>query len=337
MSTPSGDREHILAPEYNLRPGVSELKGRDGATYLQFASHMVTFYQQTYGELSRFFQALREGRLLGSRCTKCRQVMVPAATWHCPDCDFAAMEPIDLPHRGVLAATAPITIFPSSSFIGMAPFARGYVDVATDAKVASFMPARLETTTGLPRPGIFVKGVRLKLVFEDERQGTIRDCFWVPESEIPAALLDRQPLLASALDFSSPPAPAVKRDPTYAAAFTRAVAAVQGMAANVAKSPRAQADLAGRTHAIGVRTGGGECTLRVAGGNLEVRDGIAGEPDFTMVADDPAFLARWAADGSLTDAAVEGTLWLPNRAAFAVLPVLDRLPRSIRRDLRDRA
>ena len=37
MSTPSGDREHILAPEYNLRPGLSELKGRDGATYLQFA------------------------------------------------------------------------------------------------------------------------------------------------------------------------------------------------------------------------------------------------------------------------------------------------------------
>ena len=36
----------------------------------------------------------------------------------------------------------------------------------------------------------------------------------------------------------------------------------------------------------------------------------------------------------LTDAAVEGALWLPNREAFAVLPALDRLPRSIRRDMK---
>jgi hypothetical protein len=43
---------------------------------------------------------------------------------------------------------------------------------------------------------------------------------------------------------------------------------------------------------------------------------------------------RWAADGSLTDAAVEGTLWLPNKQAFSLLPILDRLPRSVRRDLR---
>ena len=126
-------REMILGEAWNLPREVGEVKGKDPGTYLQFNSHMVTFYQQTYGELSRFFLALREGRLIGSRCPRCGQVNVPAATWHCPTCDFVEMEEVDLPHRGVLAATAPITIFPSASFIGDAPFARGYVDVATDA------------------------------------------------------------------------------------------------------------------------------------------------------------------------------------------------------------
>ena len=217
---------------------VSEVKGKDPGTYLQFNTHMVTFYQQTYGELSRFFLALRDGRLIGSHCGKCKQVMVPAATWHCPTCDFAEMKEVDLPHRGVLAATAPITIFPSASFIGDAPFARGYVDVATDAPIASFLPSRLRTTTGLPRPGIFVKGLELKLVFEDTRIGSIRDIFWVPMSEVPAKLRDKQPLLASALNFETPPAPAVERSKAGEKATKDALAAMKTLAGKIGKSPR---------------------------------------------------------------------------------------------------
>jgi hypothetical protein len=109
------ERRMILGDVWNLPREVSEVKGKDPGTFLQFNTHMVTFYQQTYGELSRFFLALRDGRLIGSRCGTCRQVMVPAATWHCPTCDFAEMKEVDLPHRGVLAATAPITIFPSAT------------------------------------------------------------------------------------------------------------------------------------------------------------------------------------------------------------------------------
>ncbi len=325
-------REKILGEVWNLPREVGEVAGKDPGTYLQFNTHMVTFYQQTYGELSRFFLALREGRLIGSRCSRCQQVMVPAASWNCPTCDFAEMQEIDLPHRGVLAATAPITIFPSASFLGDAPFARGYVDVATDAPIASFLPSRLRTTTGLPRPGIFVKGVELKLVFEDERQGSIRDIYWVPMSEVPAKLRDKKPLLASQLDFARPKAPAVERSPEAGKALGEALSAMRGLAAKVGKSPRAQKDLAGRTHAIGVKTGGGNFTLRVAGSGLRVAEGIPQKADFVMVATDPAVFTRWVADGSLTDAAVEGKLWLPNREAFGVLPILDRLPRSVRRD-----
>jgi uncharacterized OB-fold protein len=297
---------------------------------------MVTFYKQTYGEHSRFFMALREGKLIGARCSECHQVMVPAATWHCSNCNFAEMTEVELPHRGVLAHTAPITIFPSASFIGDAPFARGYVDVATDAPIASYLPSRLRTTSGLERPGIFVQGTELKLVFEDDREGSIRDIFWVPMSEIPEKLKGKQPVFTSELDFSTPPPPEVKADESKRRIKDEAVAAMKKLAEEVEHSKRAQADLADRTHAIGVKTGGGDFTLRVSGSRISVTDGLADEREFTMVADDPTIFSQWVEDGSLTDAAVEGTLWLPHKQAFQVLPILDRLPRSTRRDLRDR-
>lgn len=327
--------EPVLPLDFNIPYDVSELQGRDGETYLQFATHMVTFYKQTYGEHSRFFMALRDGRLIGSKCEECGQVMVPAATWHCPNCGFREMTEIELPHRGVLAATAPITIFPSASFIGDAPFCRGYVDVAVDAPIASYLPSRLRTTTGLERPGIFVKGTELKLVFEDERNGSIRDIFWVPVSEIPAELVSKEPLLASELDFATPPAPAVESTDEKKAELARAIEAMKELAENVGRSRRAQNDLRDRTHVIGVRTGGGEFGIRVDGSRLKIEESLPDSPEFTMVTEDPAIFSGWVRDGSLTDAVVEGSLWLPHKEAFQVLPILDRLPRSTRRDLKD--
>lgn len=333
MTIPKG--QPALPVDFNLESEVSEIEGRDGETYLQFTTHMVTFYKQTYGEHSRFFMALRDGRLIGAHCSQCKQVMVPAATWHCPNCNFAEMTEIDLPHRGVLAYTAPITIFPSASFLGDAPFARGYVDVATEAPIASFLPSRLRTTTGLERPGIFVKWIELKLVFEDVRQGSIRDIFWVPMTEVPLGLRDKKPLLASELDFTTPEPPAVHKDAVKTAALEEAITAMRRLAEDVGKSRRAQADLAGRQHLVGVNTGGGDFSISVADSRLSIVEGLSAGAEHTLVADDPAIFTRWVHDGSLTDAAVEGTLWLPHKEAFQLLPVLDRLPRSTRRDLRD--
>ncbi|MBI4565086.1 MAG: hypothetical protein HY716_10385 [Planctomycetes bacterium] len=333
MTTRRG--QPALPLDFNLPRDWREIQGRDGRTYLQFTTHMVTFYEQTYGEHSRFFMALRGGRLIGSKCTTCAQVMVPAATWHCPNCNFAEMREVELPHRGILAHTAPVTVFPSASFIGDAPFARGYVDVATDAPIASYLPSRLRTTTGLERPGIFVKGIELKLVFEDERVGSIRDIFWVPMTEIPPPLRNKQPLLASELNFASPVPPEVKKDPAKAAAKDRAMAAMRKLASDVERSRRAQADLANRAFVLGIKTGGGDFALDVANSRLLIREGLPDKSDFILVADDPDVFRAWVNDGSLTDAAVEGSLWLPNKEAFQVLPALDRLPRSTRRDLRE--
>jgi uncharacterized OB-fold protein len=327
-------RKSVLPPDYDLDQEYSEIQGRDGKTYLQFASQMTTFYKQTYGEHSRFFLALREGRLIGAKCPKCGQVAVPANTWHCPNCNFEEMFEVELPHRGILAQTAPITVFPNSTFIGDAPFARGYVDVALDAPIAGFLPSRLRTTTGLVRPGIFVKGLELKLVFEDETVGRARDIFWVPMSEVPEHLRDKQPLRASDLDFASPAPPRVEKTEAGVAAYKEALAALDGFCRDIARSRRAQADLAGQKSVMAVRTGGGDFGLSVANGCVEVLATLPENADFLAVAQDPAVFTRWVHDGSLTDAAIEGSLWLPSKEAFQLLPILDRLPRSTRRDLR---
>lgn len=325
-------REMIIPPGYNLPKEVTEIEGKDGEAYLQFNTGMLTLYKQTYGEISRFFMALREGELLGARCSKCKQVMVPAATWHCPDCNFAPMEEITLPHRGVLAATAPITFFPSATFVGKAPFCRGYIDVARDAPAASFLPCRLRTTTGIPRPGIFVKGLELKIVFEDNRQGTILDIFAVPMSEVPEKLRTREPLLASQLNMEKPPVPEIHEDKKWAPAYKAAMDHMRTMAAKITAGSRAAKDLADRSQTIGVKTGGGEFCMAIANGRLEFSDRAPKQVDFTMTVEDPVVFTQWVKGGSLSDAVMEGLLWLPNLEAFPALYALDRLPRSIRRD-----
>ena len=326
-------KEMVLRPEFNLPKETTEITGKDGKTYLQFNTSMATLYQQTYGEHSRFFLALKEGRLIGAQCTKCAQVMVPAATWKCPMCNFAEMKEINLPHKGVLAQTAPITIFPSQSFIGQAPFCRGYVDVALNAKVASFLPSRLRTTTGIPRPGIFVKGIELKLVFVKERVGSILDMFWVPMSEVPKNLQTKEPLLENELNFESPKLPKVKLNAEFKPVCASLVKSLKEMSANIAKSPRAQQNLAGKKFSIGVKTGGGDFSLNIDKSKMAVAAGISKKTDFVLVADNPQVFLKWIKDGSLTDAVIEGELWLPSREAFIILPMLDRLPRSLRRDI----
>lgn len=324
----------VIPQDFNLPQGVEEIPGKDGQTYLQFNTSMTTLYKQTYGELSRFFLFLRKGILIGSECPVCNQVMVPPVTWHCPECNFTEMTEIPLFHRGFLAATAPITIFPRQSMIGQAPFCRGYLDVALNAPAASFLPIRLRTTTGLPRPGIFLKGTAIKIVFEDQRQGTIIDIFGVPMSEIPVDLQDKEPLLASDLNFENPQPPKMIEDQSMVPVFKQVVSGISELSEKIKRSPRAQKNLANRLDQIEVQTPGGLFEIQIGDSNIHVSavDSFDNTGIF-MSTTDPKIFLRWFHDGSLTDAAIEGTLWLPDLKAFGILPVLDRLPRSVRRDL----
>ena len=333
MTIPKG--QPALPVDFNLESEVSEIEGRDGETYLQFTTHMVTFYKQTYGEHSRFFMALRDGRLIGAHCSQCKQVMVPAATWHCPNCNFAEMTEIDLPHRGVLAYTAPITIFPSASFLGDAPFARGYVDVATEAPIASFLPSRLRTTTGLERPGIFVKGIEFQARLRGRAPGLDPRHLLGADDRGPAGAARQEALArlrARFHDTRTAGCPQGRRQDGCPGGGDHRDAQARGRRWQEPSSPGRPC----RSPAPGrCQYRGGDFSISVADSRLSIVEGLSAGAEHTLVADDPAIFTRWVHDGSLTDAAVEGTLWLPHKEAFQLLPVLDRLPRSTRRDLRD--
>jgi hypothetical protein len=52
--------------------------------------------------------------------------------------------------------------------------------------------------------------------------------------------------------------------------------------------------------------------------------------------ENPEVFSKWVSGGSLSDAVMEGAMWVPNLEAFPVLYALDRLPRSIRRQEEER-
>lgn len=150
--------------------------------------------------------------------------------------------------------------------------------------------------------------------------------------EVPEDLRGVEPLLTSQLTFESPEEPAVEVRDELTPTLQTAISALQGLTENVARSPRAQKDIAGRTHRIQARTGGGDLYLAIEDGRMTVGKEPLDTVNFTMAVDDPAVFTDWAQDGSLTNAQVEGRLWLPDEEALSVLPFLDRLPRSVRRD-----
>ncbi len=59
-------------------------------------------YQYTAGEATtRFLRGLKEGRILGQRCPRCQNVIVPARG-ACARCGVATKEEVELPDRGTV-------------------------------------------------------------------------------------------------------------------------------------------------------------------------------------------------------------------------------------------
>ncbi len=179
-----------VIPDKYIPDVASEVVTIEGENYLISNDAMYTFYRRSKGEFSRFFLALRdEKRLLGCKCQKCGLVRVPPFLTHCPDCDFAPTELIEVEQRGVMNSTPPITYFATSLFQHMAPYGRGRV-IFKGADTA--MSVNLYTTTGILVPGIFTKGTEVKLVFRDKRLGEMTDVFCVPSSELTEEQLQKE-------------------------------------------------------------------------------------------------------------------------------------------------
>ena len=181
----------------------------EGEDYLIVNDAMYTFYQRTKGEFSRFFLALKDDKkILGCKCSKCGLVRVPPFLTHCPDCDFAPTDLIEVEQVGKMNSTPPITYFATALFQHMAPYGRGRV-LLQGADTA--LSVNLYTTTGILVPGIISKGTEVKVVFRDNRIGDMTDIFCVPTAELNEQQRTKKGLQESEIDWEKPTEPDLGR------------------------------------------------------------------------------------------------------------------------------
>ena len=324
-----GGEEKLIPDRYNPGKG-SYVEKRDGRSYLITNDVMYTFYQRTKGEFSSFFLALRDDkRLLGCRCTKCKLVRVPPFLTHCPECNFAPTEMIEMEQVGVMHSTPPITYFATALFQDMAPYGRGRV-VFKGADTA--MSTNLYTSSGILVPGIFKKGTEVKLVFRDERSGDMRDVFCVPTSELSKAQIRKKGLQESEIDWESGVEPKLG-SPTEAGRtlYRETYKEIEAILKEMTGNPRARKDIAGWKRKVLVKTVGGRFGISIHDGNIRAGRPPA-SPDFVLICEDPRTLLNGLMyRGALTDSVIRKKIWISKNMEFNTIFKLDRMARSVAR------
>ena len=179
---------------------------------------------------------------------------MPPFLTHCPDCDFAPTELVEVEQHGVMNSTPPITYFATSLFQHMAPYGRGRV-IFRGADTA--ISVNLYTTTGILVPGIFTKGTEVKLVFRDKRIGEMTDVFCVPSSELTEEQLKKKGLTESEIDWEAPVEPKLPApSPEDVAVHQQAVKEMRSVVEAMNTNERARKDIAGWKRDILVKTTG---------------------------------------------------------------------------------
>lgn len=326
----SAKKERVIPSEYIPEVG-SHVETIDGQDYLITNDAMYTFYQRTKGEFSPFFLSMRDDKkLLGCKCSKCGLVRVPPFLTHCPDCNFAPTEMVEVEQLGVMNSTPPITYFATSLFQHMAPYGRGRV-IFNGADTA--MSVILYTTTGILVPGIITKGTEVKLIFKDNRIGEMTDVFCVPTTELTQEQVNKKGLQESEIDWESPVEPELpevseKEVADYNAALKEIKSIIEEMNAN----ERARKDIAGWKRDILIKTMGGRFAISIDDGNIELGERGLTSPDFVMVCENPrTLLDGLAYRGAITDSVINKKLWISKNMEFNTIFKLDRMARSVAR------
>ena len=324
------EKERVIPSKYIPEVG-SHIETIDGKDYLITNDAMYTFYQRTKGEFSPFFLAIRdEKKLLGCKCSKCGLVRVPPFLTHCPDCNFAPTELIEVEQVGIMNTTPPITYFATSMFQDMAPYGRGRV-IFKGADTA--MSVNLYTTTGILVPGIIKKGTEVKLVFRDERIGEMTDVFCVPTTELSREQIKKKGLQESEIDWESPVEPEMP-DVTAedSSRYRDALEEMKTIIEQMNRNERAKKDIAGWKRGILVKTKGGAFTIFIDDGDIRVEEVQVSSPDFVMVCEDPrTLLDGLAYRGAITDSVINKKLWISKNTEFNTIFKLDRMARSVAR------
>ena len=326
----STEKERVISSVYIPEVG-SHVETVDGKDYLITNDAMYTFYQRTKGELSPFFLALRdEKRLLGCKCSQCGLVRVPPFLTHCPDCNFAPTELLEVEQIGVMNSTPPITYFATSLFQHMAPYGRGRV-IFGGADTA--MSVNLYTTTGILVPGMISKGTEVKLVFKDTRIGEITDVFCVPTSELTKEQREKNGLQETEIDWESPAEPELpKASDKDVAAYQEALKEMTSIIKEMNSNDRARKDIAGWKRDIAVKTRGGQFAILIDDGDIKIEEKEIKSPDFVMVSEDPrTLLDGLAYRGAITDSIINKKLWISKNMEFNTIFKLDRMARSVAR------
>jgi len=323
-------KEKVI-PVHMIPDVGSEVLEVGNERFLQTNEAMFTFYKRSKGEHSPFFLALKERKIiLGGRCPECKLVRVPPFELYCPECNFAELEHIEMPDKGVMNSTPPITYFAHSLFQHQVPFGRGRV-ILDGADTA--LPVHVYTTKGVLTPWIFKRGTPVKIVFRDKRMGKPTDIFAVPVSELKAAQRKKKGLLESELDWAAAKEPKIPK-PTKKAkqVLSKVMAQLQDLSRRAVKSTRAQNDLAGWKRTIQVKTGGGPFVIQIVRKRLKFEEGTVRKPDCVMIVRDPKLFQDWMNfEASLTNAIIAEKLWISKNVEFITVFKLDRIPRSLRR------
>jgi len=326
----STQNEKVIPEKYIPDVG-SYIETIDGKDYLVTNDAMYTFYRRTKGEFSPFFLGLRdEKKLLGCKCTQCGLVRVPPFLTHCPDCNFAPTELVEVEQVGIMNSTPPITYFATSLFQHMAPYGRGRV-IFNGADTA--MSVILYTTTGILVPGIINKGTEVKLVFRDNRIGEMTDVFCVPTAELSKEQIKKKGLQESDINWESPVEPEL---PTASgsdgAVYEEALAEMKSIISEMDTNERAKKDIVGWKRNIQVKTRGGRFAIIIDDGDIRLEEIDLTSPDFVMVSEDPrTLLDGLAYRGAITDSVINKKLWISKNMEFNTIFKLDRMARSVAR------
>ena len=325
------DPKEKLIPSKYIPDVGAHTETIDGKQYLVANDTMYTFYRRTRGELSPFFLALRDRKkLLGCKCSKCGLVRVPPFLTHCPDCDFAPTETIEVEQTGVMNSTPPITYFATALFQHMAPYGRGRV-IFKGADTA--MSVNLYTTTGILVPGMIRKGTEVKLVFRDKRIGDVTDVFCVPAAELSPDQVAKEGLQESEIDWEAPVEPQMRAaSDEDTALFLRTFEEIKNVIAQMNSNERARKDIADWKRNILIKTIGGQFAILIDDGNIEAEETEPLSVDFVMVCADPrTLLDGLSYKGAITDSVINKKLWISKNMEFTTVFKLDRMARSVAR------
>jgi uncharacterized protein len=137
-------------------------------------------YLYSYGELSKFFKEVIQNKTLyATKCPKCNKVWMPPRG-HCPDC-YVNMDWVPLSGKGTIESAA--YCFHAQGVrvadaLGDLPFVLSIIKLdGTDTGFLHGVKPK-EAKIG----GITV-GTRVKVVFQEERTGTIADFYFVIDED----------------------------------------------------------------------------------------------------------------------------------------------------------